>query len=80
LIPSATSARAKPDWISLAGLSDLDDSPRDYLFHQIRLPDVVQRSAGVIERLAHDFSHLGIERRVLEERQAAGHDGPSATG
>src|SRR5262245_25413315 len=64
---------AELDRVAFAGLRDLDNSPRDDLSHQIRLPDIVQRRAGVIERLAHDPGHFGIEGGVLKERQAAAH-------
>ena len=67
--PSAANARSH----SRAGLRDLDNSLRDDFLDDVGLPQVVERLAGTLERLAHSAGGVGIEGAVLEKPQAIGH-------
>src|ERR1700730_1454642 len=48
---------AQPDWIALASVGGIDDPLGNDLVNDGWLPSVVQRLAGVVERLAQDFGH-----------------------
>jgi hypothetical protein len=70
---SLQSLLTQPIGITLSAASKLDDALRDHLFHNVRLSDIVKRSASTFEGLAEAPAHLWLECRVLKKWEDSSH-------